>query len=235
MIRAVGDTGASMIRDLAAAIIRDGKVPSDWEQSFIVCLYKGKGCIRKGKLLRSQANRPGHESPWEDCGRPHQTVGVNRRFPVWLRPRQRHNRRNLCSQAAAIEVSSCQQETLLGLCGLGEGVWPSASEGHLEGAEKTWCGGVDCTTGAGDVCQCAEPFWWGVQWRVWSEGWCSPRLGTQPAALHHCAWSLVTRVPLWVPREDLYAEYLVIIVESLKEYARSSWLGKKQQKRKDWE
>ena len=35
--------GTFMIRDLAAAIIRDGKVPSDWEQSFIVCLYKGKG------------------------------------------------------------------------------------------------------------------------------------------------------------------------------------------------
>ena len=32
-----------MIRDLAAAIILDGKVPSDWEQSFIVCLYKDKG------------------------------------------------------------------------------------------------------------------------------------------------------------------------------------------------
>ena len=32
-----------MIRDLATAIIRDGKVPSDWEQSFTVCLYKGKG------------------------------------------------------------------------------------------------------------------------------------------------------------------------------------------------
>ena len=43
MIRAASDTGASMIRDLAAAIIRDGKVPSNWEQSFIVCLYKGKG------------------------------------------------------------------------------------------------------------------------------------------------------------------------------------------------
>ena len=43
MIRAAGDIGASMIRDLAAAIIRDGKVPSGWEQSFIVCLYKGKG------------------------------------------------------------------------------------------------------------------------------------------------------------------------------------------------
>ena len=43
MIRAAGDIGASMIHDLAAAIIRDAKVPFYWEQSFIVCLYKGKG------------------------------------------------------------------------------------------------------------------------------------------------------------------------------------------------
>ena len=50
MIRAAGDMGASMIRDLAAAIIRDGKVRSDWEQSFIVCLYKGKGdALERGK------------------------------------------------------------------------------------------------------------------------------------------------------------------------------------------
>ena len=28
---------------------------------------------------------------------------------------------------------------------------------HLVGAEKTWCGGVDCATGAGGVCKCAEP------------------------------------------------------------------------------
>ena len=43
MIRATGDMGASMIHDLAVAIIHDGKVPSDWEQSFIVCFYNGKG------------------------------------------------------------------------------------------------------------------------------------------------------------------------------------------------
>ena len=36
MIRAAGDMGASMIPDLAAAIIRDGKVPSDWKQSFLM-------------------------------------------------------------------------------------------------------------------------------------------------------------------------------------------------------
>ena len=43
MIKEAGDTGATMIRDLATVIIHDAKVPYDWEQSFIVCLYKGKG------------------------------------------------------------------------------------------------------------------------------------------------------------------------------------------------
>ena len=28
---------------------------------------------------------------------------------------------------------------------------------------------------------------------------CSPRISTGPAALHHCAWSLIMRVPLWDP------------------------------------
>ena len=105
--------GSSMICDLAAAVIFHGKVPSDCAQSFIACLYKGKGgCMGKGKLMRSEAKRASHESPGEDCGRPHQTVGVNQRFPVWLCPRQRHNRSYLCSQAVASEVSSCQQEIL---------------------------------------------------------------------------------------------------------------------------
>ena len=36
MIRTAGDMGASMIHDMAAAIILDCKVPSDWDQSFIV-------------------------------------------------------------------------------------------------------------------------------------------------------------------------------------------------------
>ena len=60
---------------------------------------------------------------------------------------------------------------------------------------------MDCETGAGDIWQCTEPCpcWGGVQWRVWSEGWCSPRISTQPAALHRCSWSLVLRVPLWGP------------------------------------
>ena len=66
-IQAAGDMGASMIHDLAAAIIRDGKVPSDWEH----CLpLQGKGgCTGKGQLPRCQADRVGYENPGEDYGR----------------------------------------------------------------------------------------------------------------------------------------------------------------------
>ena len=61
-----------MICDLATAIIHDGKVPTDWEQSFIVCLYKGKG----DALARPKADRAGHEDPREDCRWSHKTGGV---------------------------------------------------------------------------------------------------------------------------------------------------------------
>ena len=50
IIKAEGDTGATMIRYLATAIIHNGKVPTDWEKSFIVCLYMDKGdALERGK------------------------------------------------------------------------------------------------------------------------------------------------------------------------------------------
>ena len=42
--------------------------------------------MEKGKLTQGKADKAGHESPGEDCGLPHQTVGVSRQFPVWLCP-----------------------------------------------------------------------------------------------------------------------------------------------------
>ena len=79
-IWAAGDMGASMIRDLAAAIICDGKIPSDREQSFTVCLYKRKqDALDSGnyqslrlteqvmKVLERIVNSLIHESPREDC------------------------------------------------------------------------------------------------------------------------------------------------------------------------
>ena len=55
--RAAVDTGVTMIRGLAIAIIRDGKVPADREQRFIVCLYKGKGDMLWTEATIEQAMR----------------------------------------------------------------------------------------------------------------------------------------------------------------------------------
>ena len=120
MIRAAGDMGASMIHYLAAAIICDGKVPSDWKQSFIVCLYKGNGdALERGNYhglkLTEQVMKIMERIV---DGLIRQLVS----FPVWLCAWQSHYRRNLCCQAAAREVSSCQQETLHGFRRPGQGV-----------------------------------------------------------------------------------------------------------------
>ena len=48
MIRAAGDMGASMIHDLEVAIICDGKVPSDWEQSSLSASTRKKRTHWKG-------------------------------------------------------------------------------------------------------------------------------------------------------------------------------------------
>ena len=82
MILAAGDMGAFMIHDLATAIICDGKVPSDWEQSFIVCLYKGKGnALERGNYRSLKFTEQVMKILERMTGR-HHTVGVNRRFPV---------------------------------------------------------------------------------------------------------------------------------------------------------
>ena len=108
MIRAAGDMGASVIRDLAVAIICDARYPLTGSRVSLSASTREKETHWKGATTEVSSWQSSYENPGEDCGWPHQTAGVNRRFPVWLRPRQRHYRRNLCCQAAAREVSSCQ-------------------------------------------------------------------------------------------------------------------------------
>ena len=93
MIQAADDKGTSKICDLAAAMARYSVTGS---KVLLSASTRVRGCMEKGKLTWSKADKAGHEDPGEDCGLPHQTVGVNRRFLVLLCPRQRHNRCNLC-------------------------------------------------------------------------------------------------------------------------------------------
>ena len=63
MVRAAGDTGANMIRNLAIRIIRGGKVPADWEHSFISSAFTRERMICSGprKLKRTEIDGAGYE------------------------------------------------------------------------------------------------------------------------------------------------------------------------------
>ena len=43
MLKAAGSSGASMIQDLLEDIIFENRIPSEWQESHIVSVYKGKG------------------------------------------------------------------------------------------------------------------------------------------------------------------------------------------------
>ena len=43
VLKAAGSSGASMIRDLIEDIIFENHIPSEWQESHIVSVYKGKG------------------------------------------------------------------------------------------------------------------------------------------------------------------------------------------------
>ena len=77
------------------------------------------GCTGKGQLPGSQADRTGYENPGEDCGRPHQTVGVN--FLSGFVP-GRGTTDAIFVVRQLLKVSSCQQETQHGFRRPGEGV-----------------------------------------------------------------------------------------------------------------
>ena len=78
-----------------------------------------------------------------------------------------------------------------------------------------------------------------VQWRVWSEGRCSLRLGTQPTALHRCAWSIVMHChasfALGSPGKTSMPMTFLSSLNHSRNVSGGSWLGEKQWRRKDWE
>ena len=88
------------------------------------------------------------------------------------------------------------------------------------GAEKTWCGGVDCATGAGDVCKCADHV--GEGYSEEFEEKVGVHLGSvlSPLLFIIVLEALSHEFCSGVPWEDLYADDLVIITESLEECVR---------------
>ena len=195
MIQEAGDMGTSVIRDLAAAIIRDGKVPSAWELSFIVCLYKGKGdALERGNyhglklaeqvmkvlerivdgFIRQLVSNDNSQFGFVPGRGTTDVIFVVRQL------QEKYLATNKRLYMAFVNLEKAFDWVLPKV------IWWALRKLGVE----EWI--VRLVQGMNANAWCCR----GVHWRVWSEGRCSPRLGTHPTALHHCAWSLVMRVLL---------------------------------------
>ena len=90
------------------------------------------------------------------------------------------------------------------------------------GVEKTWCGGVDCATGAGDVCKCTElcPCWEGYSEEFEVKVGVHQGSVLSPLLFIIVLEALSREFRSGVPWEDLYADDIVIVTESLEECVR---------------
>ena len=94
MLKPVGEAGAVEVRDLIEDIISEGCIPTDWQESFIVNLYKGKG----DALNRGNYRAWSWLSKWWRC------------WSVWWRDSSGKELRSMrCSVASCLAVALLMQ------------------------------------------------------------------------------------------------------------------------------
>ena len=192
-------------------IICDGKVPTDWEQSFIVCLYKGKDDALdrgnyRGLKLTMQAMKI-LDRIFDGLIR--QVVSIDDSQFGFVPGR---------GTTDAIFVRQLQEKYLavnkrlyMAFVDLDwlEKVFDRVPKKILLWALRKL--GVEewiVWLVQGMYPNVRRP---GFQPRVWGEGQGPPGIRTQSLALHHCAGGLSREFQAGVPWEDLYADDLVII------------------------
>ena len=134
MLKPVGEAGAVEVRDLIEDIILEGCIPTNWQESFIVNLYKGKG----DALNRGNYRAWSWLSKWWRCGwGTHQTKSWDRWDAVWLHIWPWHYWCNFYCTSATGEALGCQQAALHGLRRPEESIWSSSTGCHLVGNAQT--------------------------------------------------------------------------------------------------
>ena len=58
MLKAAGEEEVELVRQLTEAVFSCGMIPSNWEESFILDLYKGNGEILDRRVVWSSQVKP---------------------------------------------------------------------------------------------------------------------------------------------------------------------------------
>ena len=132
-LKVAGEEGVELARQLIEAVFSCSVITSDWEGSFILNLYKGKGeplavatIVISSSQIKSWSctNRNYILHPWD---------GEYQRDAAWLCAWQRHHWRHIRCSPAAGELHRSKQTTLLCLCRPSESLWSCFKEGPMVG------------------------------------------------------------------------------------------------------
>ena len=92
MLKASGDTGARLVADLANDMVRNGVIPSDWEDSFIINIYKGKGdALERGNYRGLKLLDHVMKGMERSDRKNHQGKNLYRRHAIWFHAWPWHN------------------------------------------------------------------------------------------------------------------------------------------------
>ena len=186
MLRAAGEVGIELLTELTEVVFCNGVIPTDWQESFILNLYKGKGdALERGnyrglkltdqvmKLLERVLDSFIREMVDIDVFiiRQLQEMYIAANKPLYF---------PLVDLEKAFDRVP-RKILWWALRSLGVEEWAGCTchPGHVYGCQKP--------------CPCQRSVQQGV--RGWS--WCASGICSQPLAFHTCAGSSVAPVPYW--------------------------------------
>ena len=174
MLKAAGSKGIDFLRELIISVVKHGKIPEDWEMSFILNLYKGKGdALNRGNyrgLKRTEHVMKVMERIMDGMIR--EMIAIDEMQFAFVPGRGTTDAIFIIRQ---LQERSQQQEpdSVLCFCWPGESVWPCPQKGLVVGYEKGGGRRVDSASSTSYVQQCTQPSesWLWVQWGIRSRCW----------------------------------------------------------------
>ena len=191
MLKAAGEVGIELLTELTEVVFCNGVIPTDWQESFILNLYKGKGdaleCGNyRGLKLTDQVMKL-FERVLDSFVR--EMVDIDAMQFGFVPGRGTTDAIFIIRQLQEKYISA-NKPLYFAFVDL---------EKASVGLEEFGSGGVGCTCHPGHVygCQKGCPCQRSVQQGVRGWSWCASGICSQPLAFHTCAGRSVAPVPYW--------------------------------------
>ena len=188
MLKAAGSKGIDFLRELIISVVKYGKIPEDWEMSFILDLYKSKGdALNRGNYIGLKLTE--HVMKVMERivdGMIREMIAIDEMQFAFVPGRGTTDAIFIIRQLQEKFLSRKDlndKDSVLCFCWPGESFWPCPPKGLVVGYEIGGSRRVDSASSTSYVQQCTQPIesWLWGQWRIQSPFWGPSGLCSQPS------------------------------------------------------